>query len=145
MPTLFERIVTWLARKAGSLLVILAILLAVGWIRSEWVKLVQVQAEIERAESIRDGLQDDVQRIDADITARQDRMGRADRGGPQRRWKHVCAGSKPSSPARSRTGAMRSRSSPASKSAPPRHGATRTKRARSATGWRRRRAGGTRC
>ena len=67
MPTLFERIVTWLARKAGSLLVILAILLAVGWIRSEWVKLVQVQAEIERAESIRDGLQDDVRRIDADI------------------------------------------------------------------------------
>ena len=65
MPALFERIVTWLTRKAGSLLLILAILLAVGWIRSEWEKLVQLQAEIERAETIRDGLHADVRRIDA--------------------------------------------------------------------------------
>ena len=66
MPTLFERIVTWLTRKAGSLLLILAILLAVGWIRGEWEKLAQVQAEIERAESIRDGLLADVKQIEAE-------------------------------------------------------------------------------
>lgn len=67
MPTLFERIVTWLARKAGSLIVIVAILLAVGWVHNEWVKLEQAQAEIERAESIRKGLHADLDGLDARI------------------------------------------------------------------------------
>ena len=67
MPTLFERVLTWLARKAGSLLIILAILLAVGWVRSEWAKLAQERAEIQRTESIRDGLLADLDRLDANI------------------------------------------------------------------------------
>jgi hypothetical protein len=67
MPTLFERVLTWLARKAGSLLIILAILLAVGWVRSEWAKLAQERAEIQRTESIRNGLLADLDRLDANI------------------------------------------------------------------------------
>jgi uncharacterized protein (AIM24 family) len=67
MPTLFERVVSWLARKAGSLLLILAILLAAGWVRSEWALLAELQASIERTESIRSGLQAQVDQLDAHI------------------------------------------------------------------------------
>jgi hypothetical protein len=67
MPTLFASIVAWLARKAGTLLVILAILVAGAWVSAEWVRLAQVQAEIRRAEVIRDGLRADLARVDADI------------------------------------------------------------------------------
>lgn len=67
MPTLFASIVAWLARKAGTLLVILAILVAAAWVSAEWARLAQVQAEIRRSESIRDGLGADLDRIDADI------------------------------------------------------------------------------
>src|SRR5262245_36372030 len=67
MPTLFASIVAWLTRKAGTLLIILAILVAAGWVRAEWARLAQLQAEIRRAESIRDGLRSDLDRIDADV------------------------------------------------------------------------------
>jgi len=67
MPTLFERIVQWLAGKVGSLLIILAILLAVGWIKSEWARQAQEQSEILQKQSVIDGLRADLGRIEVEI------------------------------------------------------------------------------
>jgi hypothetical protein len=75
MPTLFATVVVWLARKVGTLLVILAILVAGAWVSAEWARLAEVQAEIRRAESIRDGLRADVDRIEADIARRRAEWG----------------------------------------------------------------------
>src|SRR5512145_2126539 len=75
MPTLFATVVAWLARKAGTLLIILAILVAGAWVSAEWARLAQVQAEIRRAESIRDGLRADVDRIEADIARHRAEWG----------------------------------------------------------------------
>ncbi len=71
MPSLFEQIVRWLAGKAGSLLIILAILLAVGWVRSEWARQAQEQSEIRQKQSVLTGLQADLDRIEADIAQAQ--------------------------------------------------------------------------
>jgi uncharacterized protein (AIM24 family) len=75
MPTLFATVVAWLARKLGTLLVILGILVAGAWVSAEWTRLAQVQAEIRRAESIRDGLRTDVDRIEADIARHRAQWG----------------------------------------------------------------------
>jgi uncharacterized protein (AIM24 family) len=75
MPTLFASIVVWLTRKAGTLLIILAILVAAGWVSAEWARLAQLQAEIRRAESIHDGLRSDLDQIDADIARHRAEWG----------------------------------------------------------------------
>ncbi len=75
MPTLFATVVAWLARKVGTLLVILGILVAGAWVSAEWTRLAQVHAEIRRAESIRDGLRADVDRIEADIARHRAQWG----------------------------------------------------------------------
>jgi len=67
MPTLFATVLAWLARKAASLVLILAILVAAGWVSSEWARLSQMRSEIRRAESIREGLQSDLDTLDAQI------------------------------------------------------------------------------
>ena len=107
MPTLFASIVAWLARKAGTLLVILAILVAAAWVSAEWARLAQVQAEIRRAEAIRDGLRADLARMDAPPATGPNGARR-----PQRhaeRSMESCAGSTRSWPARVHAGSRRHR------------------------------------
>ena len=71
MTTLIERSVRWLVQKGGSLLVILAILLAVGWVKSEWARQSQERTEIHRKESVLEGLRIDLSRIEADVTRQE--------------------------------------------------------------------------
>ncbi len=72
MPTLFERILRLLLQKLGTLLVILAILLAVQWVRDEWKQWEQAYSEIRTNESLLASRRSDLARIEADIARHQD-------------------------------------------------------------------------
>jgi uncharacterized protein (AIM24 family) len=71
MTTLFETTLKWLLQKLGALVVILAILLAFGWVNEERKRLAQEQAAITTQATVIAGLRTDLAKIDAEIAQRE--------------------------------------------------------------------------
>ena len=71
MSGLLGNSLRWLLQKLRWLLVILAILLAMSWLGSEWTRREQARAEIETQASAVEALRSALTRIDADVTRRE--------------------------------------------------------------------------
>lgn len=76
MTTLFEKGLIVLLRMAGSLLVILGILVAFGWISAEVKRQVQEESEIATKKGLAKGMESDLKRLDEEI-ARNENEWRA--------------------------------------------------------------------
>jgi hypothetical protein len=71
MPHLFVRVVQWIVRKLGLLLLIVAILLVGSWLKTEWDQHRQVQGALEQQEALLDGLRTELASLDEAIAADQ--------------------------------------------------------------------------
>ncbi len=69
MPTLIAKLIAWLVRKLGLLLLILAVLLIGAWLRNEWQELRKLDQEIEQQEKLTAGLRTELDEKDAAIAA----------------------------------------------------------------------------
>jgi hypothetical protein len=69
MSRLIAVALTWIARKLGLLLVIIGVLLAASWLKSEWGRHAATAREIATQESLLEGLESDLAAIDASIEA----------------------------------------------------------------------------
>ncbi|MCU0974725.1 MAG: hypothetical protein MUC71_00235 [Steroidobacteraceae bacterium] len=69
MTHLLAAVLGWLGRKLGLLFVIIGVLLAVAWLRSEWQQLQALREEIAVQESVLAGLRTDLASLDAAIEA----------------------------------------------------------------------------
>jgi len=78
MTGLLGNSLRWLLQKLQWLLVILAILLVLSWLRSEWARREQARAEIETQASAVEALRSTLARIDADV-ARHESAWNAER------------------------------------------------------------------
>ncbi|HEU0224863.1 MAG TPA: hypothetical protein VFR29_05470 [Steroidobacteraceae bacterium] len=69
MPALIAIALKWIVRKLGLLLLILAVLLAGSWLRSEWQQHRELALEIERQELLTDGLRAELGEHEAALAA----------------------------------------------------------------------------
>jgi len=79
MSRLLGNSLRWLLQKLRWLIVILAILLVMSWLRSEWTRREQARAELETQASAVEALRSSLARIEADV-ARQEVDWHAQRG-----------------------------------------------------------------
>ncbi len=71
MAQLIARLLQWIARKFGLLLVIVAILLVGSWLKTEWDRHRAAQASFEQQETLLTGLHAELESINAAIAADQ--------------------------------------------------------------------------
>jgi len=69
MPTLIAKLVSWIVRKLGLLLLILAVLLIGAWLQNEWQELRKLDQEIEQQEKLAAGLRTELGEKDAALAA----------------------------------------------------------------------------
>jgi uncharacterized protein (AIM24 family) len=67
MPTLIAHALKWIVQKLAMLLLIVAVLLVVAWLRNEWREHRQLMQEVERQESLVAGLRSELADRDAAI------------------------------------------------------------------------------
>ena len=71
MAQLLARLLQWIVRKLGLLLVIVAILLVGSWLKTEWDEHRAGQASLEQQEALLTGLHAELESIDAAIASDQ--------------------------------------------------------------------------
>src|SRR5687768_16814272 len=69
MAQLIARLLQWIVRKLGLLLVIVAILLVGSWLKAEWDEHRAAQAFLAQQETLLTGLHAELESIDAAIAA----------------------------------------------------------------------------
>ena len=69
MPMLIARLIAWIVRKLGLLLLILAVLLIGAWLRNEWQELRKLDQEIAEQEDLTTGLRAELAEKDAALAA----------------------------------------------------------------------------
>lgn len=71
MSRLLVLALRWFAGKLGLLLLIVAVLLVGGWLRSEWQALQALRAEVEAQEQVAAGLREELATLDAALAREQ--------------------------------------------------------------------------